>query len=170
MRLFSHTFLALSTVANIRDIAAFLAVLLHVPAFAATVVIVAPNDLAATEGNSDNCFPFTCGNMRYQQVYDAAHFGGVTGVIDELLFRVAGGGGDLSDTYDLEIRLSHTTTTPSTLSTTFASNIGGDETLVLDSSSFSVTGTGGASVNPFERLLVGPDRDATGHRLDSQPP
>jgi len=63
-------------------------------------------------------------------------------------------GSSFSTTYDLEIRLSHTTVTPSTLSTTFASNIGIDETLVLQSSAYAASGTNVfGNPNPFDVLF-----------------
>ena len=126
------------------------------PAIANPVTIVAPGDLTNTEGNSNNCFPYICGAQRYQQVFDASHFGGTSGTIDKLLYRVDGGSTQtFSNIYDLEIRLSHTTTTPATLSTTFANNIGGDETLVLDDNAFVISGQGfgGAGPNPFNIVV-----------------
>lgn len=114
------------------------------------VTIVAPGDLAGAEGGSSNSFPFSFGTMRYQQVFDASHFGGISGVIDEIRFRVDGNDPSFSQTFDLEMRLSHTSVTPNTLSTTFANNIGGDETLVLDESSYNLSGTGGPGPNPFD--------------------
>lgn len=129
--------------------------------FAASVsvsatMIVAPGDLEFVEGNSNNCFPYICGAQRYQQVFNASHFGGLSGVIDQILYRVNGGEGSFSNIYDLEIRLSHTTVNAATLSTNFAGNIGGDETLVLDSSSFVISGTGGGAgpgPNPFDIIV-----------------
>lgn len=115
------------------------------PVTASASFIVAPNDLAAVEGNSNNCFPYTCGAQRYQQVFSASQFGGLSGIVDKLYFRVDGGGTSFSTTYNLQIRLSNTSRTPVSLSTTFADNIGADETLVLSSAAYAVSGTGGSS-------------------------
>lgn len=120
---------------------------------AAAVTIVTPNQNAATEGDSNNAFPFNTGDMRYQQIYDASLFSGQSGTIDQLLFRVDDGDGSFGPTnFDIEIRLSHTTATPATMSTTFANNIGGDETLVLDAV-ISLSGTGGTGPNPFDIVV-----------------
>jgi hypothetical protein len=74
---------------------------------ASAETIVAPGDLEFVEGNSNNCYPYICGPQRYQQVYEASHFGGISGVIDQIRYRVDGGSGGFSNTYDLEIRLSN---------------------------------------------------------------
>ena len=119
--------------------------------WAATVVVPPGNEF--TEGDSNNGFPFRLSEaFRYQQLYDAAAFGGQRGVVEEIRFRV-----DEIDTsflnvpIDLEVKLSHTSVTPATRSTTFSDNIGADETLVL-SGSISLSGTGGAP-NPFDVVL-----------------
>lgn len=116
-------------------------------------LIVAPGAAAAVEGDSNNCFPFTCGAQRYQQVYDSSIFGGATGAITEIRFRVEDGYSSfINQPFDLLVRLSHTTATPATLSTTFASNIGADETTVL-SGNIALSGTGGSGPNPFDIVL-----------------
>ena len=102
-------------------------------------VIVVPGDLATTEGNSASFLPFNISRVgatrqRYQQVYLASEFGGVSGIIDTIAFRSD------RDTpsgfqvfgYGVEIRLAHTPKTPDTLYSDFASNIGTDETLVYN--------------------------------------
>ncbi len=124
---------------------------------ASAIQIVAPGDLEFVEGNSNNCFPYICGPQRYQQIYDASHFAGISGVISEIRYRVDGdfpASGSFSNTYDIEIRLSHTLLTPATLSAIFAANIGADETLVLDDSARVISGTGGSpGPNPFNVVV-----------------
>ena len=68
---------------------------------------MAPGDLEFVEGDSNDGFPYSCGPQRYQQVYEASHFDGISGVIDQIRYRVNGGSGSFSNTYDLEIRLSN---------------------------------------------------------------
>ena len=120
--------------------------------FAATAsaapVVVVPSSLANTEGNSNNCYPFGCGAQHYQQVFDAAMFGGASGLIDKILFRLEGGSSSASATFDLTITLSNTTASSSTLSTTFANNLGADATVVMNGLT-SVTATGGGRPNNF---------------------
>ena len=120
---------------------------------ASAETIVAPGDLEFVEGNSNNCYPYICGPQRYQQVYEASHFDGISGVIDQIRYRVDRGSGGFSNTYDLEIRLSHTSVTATTLSTVFEDNIGGDETLVLDESAVVISGMGGFIPNPFNIIV-----------------
>lgn len=119
---------------------------------AQAITIVTPPGNAAVEGDSNNASPFFSDNARYQQLYDASLFGGQTGLIDRIRFRLDGaviGSGFGPANFDLEIRLSHTATTPATISPTFATNIGADETLVLDAV-VPVTSSIGASPNPFD--------------------
>jgi hypothetical protein len=113
------------------------------PAAAATVVIPNVNQVAA--GPSNQAFPLNQGNMRYQQVYAADQFGGLTGTITAISYRIDEGAGVpfVANPIDVEVRLSHTTASPTALSLTFDDNIGADETLVFDGPlSLSSTGAG----------------------------
>ncbi len=103
-----------------------------VPVMAATVVI--PNGNTNVAGPSNNAFPFNAGSpMRHQQVYLASQFGGLTGVITQLAFRVDEAFGNPFNTnVDTEVRHCHTAVGPNGMSTTFANNYGGDVTLVVD--------------------------------------
>ncbi len=74
--------------------------------------------------------------MRYQQIYDASQFSALSGaaLITQIIFRPDASqfGGACATTYaNIQIDLSTTSATPSTLSTTFASNVGADNTTVL---------------------------------------
>ena len=133
--------------------AAVAGLVLAVSGFANAGLIVAPNENASIEGDSNNCYPFSCSIYRYQQVFNSSFFGSQSGIIEEIAFRLDGNSQSFSNqSFDLEIRLSNTNTSAGTLSTTFANNIGSDETLVLDSiislSSNVVTG-----VNPFDIII-----------------
>jgi hypothetical protein len=83
-----------------------------------------------------NAFPFSTpfGSIRYQQIYAASEFPH-GGIIDEVRFRDVNrsvhapyGPVDI----DLQVAFAYAATTVATASTTFASNIGDDFTIVLD--------------------------------------
>lgn len=114
--------------------------------------VVVPGALVNVEGNSNNCFPFACGAQRYQQVFDASTFGGASGLIDKILFRLDGGATSSAATFDLTIALSSTTASSSSISTTFANNIGADATVVMNGL-VSVTATAGGSPNAFNVMF-----------------
>ena len=104
---------------------------------ASATVVVVPNGNTSVPGPSNNGYPynineFGIGSMRYQQVYAANQFGGLSGIITRIAFRPDESTGRAFSTsgIDTEIRLSHTSKAPQGLSTTFANNIGPDETLV----------------------------------------
>ena len=112
--------------------------------------IVVPNSLATTEGNSDNTYPFSTASdsMRYQQVYDSGQFSAIGGTfyIDEILFRpdLYSGVAFSKTLSSIDIFLSTTDKAVGGLSTTFADNVGVDETLVSSgalSISSAFTGT-----------------------------
>jgi PEP-CTERM motif len=125
--------------------------------------LVAPGNLTSTEGDSNNGFPFniqvqSLSSQRYQQVYDASLFsslpaGGVE--ITGIAFRVDDSfGNSFSSTLpDIQLDLSTTSAGESTLSTTFASNVGGDDKIVFAAGPLSLSGTGGGSPNPFDVII-----------------
>lgn len=105
---------------------------------AANLVIVVPNALTSSEGNINNGFPFNLSpgtSIRYQQVYAASDFSGLQEpmLIKEIRFRPdAITGGPFNVTlHDIQINLSTTHRTPSSLSTVFADNVGPDDTVVV---------------------------------------
>jgi hypothetical protein len=117
-------------------------------------VIVAPGSDTSTEGNSNNGFPFNVApfgipSMRYQQAYAASNFSSVGGpiLISAIEFRPDADAGPFSSTLsDVQIDLSTTSATPGTLSSTFASNVGGNDAVVFNGSlslSSSFSGPGG---------------------------
>lgn len=118
---------------------------LAAPSFGATVVV--PNSLAAVEGVGNNGFPFNLGlfgriSMRYQQIFDASEFGALSApeLVTQIAFRPDAFSGRpfLSTLTNVQINLSTTTAEPDGLSTTFADNVGGDDTVVF-SGSLSLT-------------------------------
>jgi len=120
--------------------------------------IVVPNSLASVEGNSNNGFPFNItgagglSSQRYQQVYAASQFSSITSptLISAISFRPDGDfGTSFSSTLSsIQINLSTTVAAPDGLSTTFASNIGGNDTQVYSGSlTLSSTNTGGPPRN-----------------------
>lgn len=119
--------------------------------------VVVPNGLAGVEGNLNNGFPFNLSNngltmQRYQQVYGAGEFSSVVGpkLITTITFRPDGDTGSAfaSTITDIQINLSTTSAAVDALSTTFASNIGGDDTIVFSGAlSLSSSSSGGPPRN-----------------------
>ncbi len=105
---------------------------------AASLFVVVPNGLTSSEGNINNGFPFNINagsSVRYQQVYAASDFSVLHEpmLIKEIRFRPdAITGGPFNVTlHDIQINLSTTQRTPTSLSTIFADNIGPDDTVVV---------------------------------------
>jgi hypothetical protein len=122
--------------------------------------IIVPNSCETTDGNSSNYYPFNIGRqtMRYQQVYDSAQFSTIEGAfyIEEILFRPDPyWGSAFSRTLsDVELYLSTTSKAVGSLSTTFAENLGPDNTLVSSGAlSLSSTFTGSESLKDFDILI-----------------
>jgi hypothetical protein len=120
---------------------------------AATVVV--PNNLALTEGNLDNGFPFNLdvfeqSSQRYQQVFAASNFASFSDpqLITQIAFRPDARMGNpfTSTISNILIELSTTGAAPDRLSTTFADNVGADRTTVFSGSlSLSSANTGPAN-------------------------
>ena len=97
--------------------------------------VFVPNENENSPGPSNNAFPFNNGGpMRVQQIFHADEFGGLSGVVTQLAFRPDEAFGDpfTSGPIDVEVRLSHTSRDPLSMSETYADNYGSDVTLVLD--------------------------------------
>lgn len=135
-------------------------------AWAQTASVVAPNADAATEGSSANGFPFNIGGFqtseRYQQVYLASQFsalGPTGGLVTQIAFRpdAAFGMAFSSTLPNVQIDLSTTAATPSTLSGTFANNVGVDDITVFGPGpltlSSSFTGPAGGPKN-FDIIIT----------------
>jgi hypothetical protein len=103
----------------------------------ADVFIVSPGTATSVEGNSANSYPFSIGSfgMRYQQVYGASDFSALSGpgLITQILFRpdATFGAAFTSIAPNVQIDLSTTSAAPDGLSTTFADNVGANDTVVF---------------------------------------
>ena len=125
-------------------------------------LVVVPNSLSGTEGSSNNGFPFniadfSLSSQRYQQVYGSNQFG-AGGLITQIIFRPdAFTGAAFSSTLtNVRIDLSTTTMAVDGLSTTFATNVGADDTIVFNGSlSLSSAFTGpGAGPKAFDIIIT----------------
>jgi hypothetical protein len=97
---------------------------------------VVPNEWSTAQGDAGNLFPlFSSKPIRYQQVFDAAQFSRLNpggGLIDRIAFRGHGPGVPFTGTVaQLQVNLSTTSKTPDGLSSTFANNVGADDTQVF---------------------------------------
>lgn len=111
------------------------------PAHAITPTVVAPNSARTIEGDINNSFPFNIANVnfssqRYQQVYAASQFGGLPvggGLITQIVFRpdATFGSAFMSTLPDIQINLSTTSAGDDGLSSTYANNVGADDTVVF---------------------------------------
>lgn len=129
-------------------------------ASAATASPITPGGYANTEGNDGNSIPFSAGfNVdRYQQVYDAAGFGGASGTVSSVAFRLDGidshEPGFTALVLDLLVSLSHTAVNSETISTDLGGNIGADATVVFDGLvQWTGTQLPGGGPNPFDLLI-----------------
>ena len=120
--------------------------------------IIVPSSLADTEGNSNNAFPFNTGSIRYQQVYDATEFltAGASFYIYEIAFRPDGMFGNAFNTTipGVTINLSTTSKAVNGLSSTFASNIGVDETTVFSGALSLSSADTGAGPRDFDIVIA----------------
>ena len=116
---------------------------------AQAATITTPNGQTAAEGKDANCLPFSLGQdvgdipsgvERYQQVYSASEFASLASggeFITQIAFRpdVASGAAFTSTLPSIRIDLSTTTSAPDLLSTSFAGNSGGDDSIVYGGAS-----------------------------------
>jgi hypothetical protein len=98
--------------------------------------LVAPNDWSTAQGDAGNLFPlFSSKPMRYQQVFDAGQFSRLNpggGLINRIAFRGHGPGVPFTaNVPQLQVNLSTTSKTPDGLSSTFAENVGPNDTQVF---------------------------------------
>lgn len=120
--------------------------------------LVVPSSLENVEGNQHNLFPFSMGiSYRYQQVYSATEFNPSEPVlITGIHFRpdFIAGSSFFKILPHVQINLSTTSAAPDGLSSTFADNIGPDDTVVSSGPlplSSNATGAG-----PFDFDIVIP--------------
>ena len=102
--------------------------------------VVVPNALLAQQGDTGNLLPILSPNpIRYQQVFDHSQFamfaaGGE--YITQIAFRVHSPGIPFTASISsLQVNLSTTTKTVDGLSSTFATNVGADDTVVFPQAS-----------------------------------
>lgn len=101
------------------------------------VFVFVPSVDATTNGNGNNQFPFNpesvgTRTIRYQQVYSAAEFAPGVYVITQIAFRAEPWDTPFTGTTGtLQIDFSTTSAAPDALSTTFANNLGADNTTVF---------------------------------------
>lgn len=104
---------------------------------AQTVTYFAPSGHATNEGNAFNTIPWWSGSGTYQQLHDAADLANVLpggiGAIKAIGLRKDGvqTSGVPTRNVDVQITLGTTAVTAATMSTTFATNLGGTPTVVL---------------------------------------
>ncbi|MEM1253001.1 MAG: PTPA-CTERM sorting domain-containing protein [Cyanobacteria bacterium P01_H01_bin.21] len=105
--------------------------------------ITTPDSLIDVEGDSDNRFPLFVPSQRYQQVYNASEFSALSGSteITQILFRPDSTFAAPFDFTipDIQINLSTTSNSADGLSTTFADNIGTDDTVVVNRGSLALS-------------------------------
>ncbi len=104
------------------------------PIFAGALIV--PNDWSSAQGDAGNLFPlFSSQPIRFQQVFDASQFSRLTpggGLINRIAFRGHGPGTPFTGTVpQLQVNLSTTNKSPDNLSSTFADNVGADDTQVF---------------------------------------
>ena len=122
-------------------------------------VIVSPNSLATTEGNGRlNTAPFN-NISRYQQIFDAAQFTTLTGpqLITQIAFRPdSSQATSFSHTFSsIQFDLSTTSVAVSSLNSTFASNVGANDTVVYNGAlTFTTTNTLGVGTAKQFDLIV----------------
>ncbi len=100
-------------------------------------------------GNAESSYPFSIlgptNNARYQQVYDASEFSAIPngGLITEMDFRVDEHYSGFETTLpDIQINMSSTTKSPSSLSPVFSANIGSDDKVVFGRGQLSIASAG----------------------------
>jgi hypothetical protein len=120
-----------------------------VPIFLGPLIV--PNEWSVAFGDAGNQFPlFSDQPIRYQQVYNASQFSRLNsggGLINRIAFRGHGPGTPFTGTVpQLQVNLSTTSKSPDNLSSTFADNVGSDDTQVFSGPlGTAVTFTGDAT-------------------------
>jgi hypothetical protein len=125
--------------------------------------VVVPGGNASVEGNYNNAFPFNIGSfeiasMRYQQIYGASAFSSLTApeFITSISFRLSDFNPQaFSATLpSIQIDLSTTSRAVDGLSSTYASNVGSNDTVVFNQGPLSLSSAGGSSPAPFDITIV----------------
>jgi hypothetical protein len=98
--------------------------------------LIVPKEWSTAQGDIGNLFPlFSSQPIRYQQVFDAGQFSRLNpggGLINRIAFRGHGPGTPFTGTVpQLQVNLSTTSKSADNLSSTFADNVGADDTQVF---------------------------------------
>ncbi|MEP6822066.1 MAG: alkaline phosphatase family protein [Chthoniobacterales bacterium] len=125
------------------------------PVFAGPLVV--PSGFSSAQGETGNLFPlFSAQSIRYQQVFRATEFARLNpagGLINRIAFRGHGPGLSFTGTVpQLQVNLSTTNQTPDNLSSTFALNVGPNDTQVF-SGAFATDITFTGDPSNFEIVL-----------------
>ena len=116
--------------------------------------VVVPNANINTDGNGLNVLPFACNieEIRYQQLYDSSQFEGPC-YITEIRLRRDAAGVDLgpADVSNVIIQFSTSPNDVSSISSTFADNIGSDVVTVFDGTIKVHTDCGSDNPCPFDQ-------------------
>jgi hypothetical protein len=127
-------------------------------ASARAATIVAPNGYETVEGNDGGSFPFTNFTGRYQQAYASSEFASGQLSITEIAFRTDAlqAATTWLNEMSFTLRLSTSANPVGSLSTTFADNIGADDTLVYTASTqpFGGSNAGAPGPNAFDLVLA----------------
>ncbi len=125
-------------------------------------LIVAPGAQAGVEGNSNNAYPFSLGGFpataRYQQIFGAPQFSSLSGpvLITQIAFRPDSLGGNTfhKTLSNVQINLSTSTANPEALSTTFANNVGADNTVVRSGGLALSSANAGSGPKNFDIIIM----------------
>lgn len=125
------------------------------PVFAGPLVV--PSGLNSAQGDTGNLFPFFSAQpIRYQQVFAASQFARLNpagGLINRIAFRGHGPGTPFTGSIpQLQVNLSTTNKMPDGLSSTFAQNVGPNDTQVF-SGPFTTAVTFSGDPTNFEVVL-----------------
>lgn len=119
--------------------------------------IVAPNALATSGGNTNNCIPTTgCLDFdRYQQVFNATEFAATPGpvLISQIAFRREFAGSFSNTFSNVVVGLSTTSASADGLSSTFASNTGADYTQVRSGALMISSASTAGGLTPFDVII-----------------
>jgi hypothetical protein len=141
--------------------AAILAVLMYCSQSQAIPIV--PGGFAGMEGDTNNTLPFSSlrPGGRYQQIYDAAAFDGISGTIKSIAFRLDDFIQDVPRDILFELqgevvlRLGTTSKTSRTVSSDFEENIGSAQTVVFNGAfDFEARERAGRGRNPFDLVFV----------------
>jgi hypothetical protein len=118
--------------------------------------VTTPGSVGSNEGNSDNLYPFNGDPIRYQQIIAASEFSNRAGWITQIVLRPdAASGASFSERLtNVQINLSTSAASPSSLSKTFAANIGSDETVAYAGSLALSSAFSGQAGGPMDFDIV----------------